>query len=137
MFPIDQFHRFSFSEKDTLALSEPFFDSGINITMDNWFTSSSFLAKPENKNITAVGTLWNDRKEIPQTAKSTANRTTVIHRSQKSKPVLLLSSLHSDGRHGERKPDIFEFYNQTKFDVDYLDHMVCFYSSKRLARRWP
>ena len=37
----------------------------------------------------------------------------------------------------EEKPDIVQFYNQTKSGVDTLDKIIRGYSSKRKYRRWP
>lgn len=46
-------------------LSEPLFDSGRNITADNWFMSIPLVKKMQEKNLTMVGTLRKNKPEIP------------------------------------------------------------------------
>ena len=66
------------------------FNTGINITMNNWFTDSPLLAKFE-KNKTAVDTLRKNRNEISQVAKSTANRTSASMEYYECDSQVLLS----------------------------------------------
>jgi len=46
-------------------LSEPLFESGRNITADNWFMSVPLVQKMKEKNLTMVGTLRKNKPEIP------------------------------------------------------------------------
>lgn len=86
--------------------------------MYNWFTSSPLLTVLEEKKITGVGTVRHNRRDIPAIAKSAAGRdhkSVVYYRSgsqllasfidrKKTKPVLLLSTLHRDCVQGVNKP---------------------------------
>ena len=90
-----------------------------------------------------------NRRNIPPAAKSSERRARnsaiyycsdkillLSFMDRKPKPIIPLSSLHQTALHGEHKPEIIEFYNETKSGVDNMDHMVRFYSSKRKTRRW-
>lgn len=142
----------SIPEAIVRALVLPHLGEGRCVTSDNYFTSlalSEFLLQ----NITTyVGTIRNNRRELPPAAKSTRNRQrgdTVHFYSDKASlcsfwdkgknPVLLLSTMHfrqlpnaSDG-----KSDIVVFYNSTKAGVDTLDKLTRTYRSQRKCNRWP
>lgn len=150
-FTNNDFVDMNLSSKCTLTLLKPYFGSGINVTMDNWFSSFPLFEKLKSQNITAVGTVRSNRRDVPTIAKSTTNRQqgsalyfkkddqvllSYMDR-KKSNPVLLLSTLHRTIASGVQKPEIVEYYNATKSGVDNLDHLVRFYSSKRKTRRWP
>lgn len=124
-----------------------------NITMDNFFTSVPLFEELLKDKITAVGTLRQNKKEIPQEMKASKSRevfsssfgfkddlTIVSYVPKKNKSVILLSSLHhsaavEEGR--KKKPEIVLFYNQTKSGVDSLDQKTRTYTCKRQSRRWP
>ena len=57
---------------------------------------------------------------------------------RKSKSVVFLSSLHHDAAlcDDTGKPDIIEYYNETKGAVDALDQMCAQYTVERATRRW-
>lgn len=57
----------------------------------------------------------------------------------KNKNVLLLSTLHNTGEVEKEtnEPNIILDYNQTKFGVDTLNHLVRLYTCKRKSLRWP
>ena len=43
----------------------------------------------------------------------------------------------SQENRNEEKPDVVQFYNQTKAGVDHLDKLVRSFRSQRKCRRWP
>ena len=54
------------------------------------------------------------------------------------KSVIILSSLHHTPEiENNGKPEMVNYYNQTKSGVDTLDQLVRFYSVKRKSLRWP
>ena len=57
---------------------------------------------------------------------------------KKGKLVLLLSTLHQTNEIAQSgKPEIIEFYNQTKAGVDALDQKVDHYSTYQKTKHWP
>lgn len=137
----------------TKDLTKTIHGSGRNVTMDNWFTSVP-LAKDmmNNHNLTIVGTLRGDKKEIPPQMKVSQSRKVdsimfcydkdlilVSYKAKKNKMVYLLSTTHEKGTVAERtgKADIVEFYNSTKGAVDTFDEMSSNMSCSRKTRRWP
>lgn len=134
-------------------LTQHWQNHGRNITLDNFFTSVALAEQLLVTNTTLVGTIRQNRRDIPQEFLPNRRRpiesslfgfdqelTLVSYVPKKNKAVLLLSSMHHDNRvdpnnHG--KPDIVLFYNDTKSGVDNLDHLVRIYSCKRKTNRWP
>jgi hypothetical protein len=58
------------------------------------------------------------------------------------KNVLLLSTLHNDGKIDDtagdaKKPEMITFYNSTKGGKDVVDEMCATYDCARNTRRWP
>ena len=153
-FQENEYPNFQLAEKTVLKLLEPYLGSlhGFNVTLDNWFTSCPLLDELLANDVTAVGTVRSNRRDIPPVAKSTNNRTqnsTLYLQNEqllllsymdrkKGKPILVLSSTHKvPSQVNDGKPEIIQFYNSTKSGVDNLDHLVRFYSCKRKTRRWP
>jgi len=132
-------------------LSEPIYNSGRNITCDNWFTSVPIFDQMKDKfNLTMVGTMRKNKRQIPESFKRNASVGTtrygydgknilVSFCPKKNKVVLLLSSKHKTGRLGEggEKPEIIEFYNKTKCGTDVFDQLAGNYSCARTTNRWP
>lgn len=57
--------------------------------------------------------------------------------ASKKKLVLLLSFMHTQPSIGPtRKPEVIEFYNQTKGGVDTFDQMCAHYGCGRKTKRW-
>jgi len=111
---------------------------GRNATTDNFFTSVDLANQLKNKKLTLVGTMKQNKTEIPQEFKPARQRdvnssifeftkdlTLVSYVPKKNKSVVLLSSLHHDSAicSDTGKPEIIEFYNKTKGAVDMLDQM--------------
>ena len=82
---------------------------GQNVTTDNYFTSVDLADQVKNKKLTLVGTMKQNKTEIPQQFKPARQRdrnssifgftkdlTIVSYVPKKNKSVVLLSSLHRD-----------------------------------------
>lgn len=123
-----------------------------NVTMDNWFSSCELAEKLLDKNLTMVGTLRKNKKEVPpqfltvkriQTPSSafafSPKFTLVSHVSDKKKCVLLISSMHfhDDVDINTSKPEMILFYNSTKGGVDTFDQLCHSKTVARKTRRWP
>lgn len=99
------------------------------------------------------GTIRKNRSELPPqllTSKNrpvksskfvyTADTSLVSYVPKKGKNVVLMSTLHGDGRISDQehhKPEIIMDYNATKGGVDNMDKLVTAYSCKRRTLRWP
>ena len=148
------------AERVVLELSSCL-DSGVNITVDNFFTSISLANKLLENNMTLLGTLRTNRKGIPAEMIETKNRDEYSSKfmftdklqltsycPKKCKVVLLLSSSAPDtseidmseqkshAKIGEKKPQVILDYNRTKIGVDLFDMMAKDYPVKRKSRRW-
>lgn len=139
----------------TKLLTESYHNSNRNVTTDNWFTSVSLVQDLyDNCGMTLVGTIRANKKEVPPEMKDTSSRelgssaflftdtltlvSYVPTTAKKRKIVLLLSSMHSSPSIGQNgKPEIVEFYNETKGGVDAFDQMSAIYSCGRTTNRWP
>ncbi|KAJ0171852.1 hypothetical protein K1T71_012615 [Dendrolimus kikuchii] len=117
-------------------LTQPLHGSNRNVTSDNWFTSiplaKSLLSQP-----------------YKLTSRTRATGTSIFcydgpltllsYKPKPNKVVYLLSSCSEEGTVNERtkKPNMVEFYNQTKGGVDTLDQMCSNMSCSRKTNRWP
>lgn len=139
-----------------MKLMKPLFMKGYNVTCDNYFTSLN-LAKLLAKNqCSLVGTIRQNRREIPDRAKAKKSAletevfkttsdlgvTLTSYQCKLSKSVLVLSTLHPNvhvptENNRKRKPEPVLFYNQTKAGVDVIDQMSRASSVKAASRRWP
>lgn len=136
-----------------LDLVDPIKGSNRNVTGDNWFTSLELLQELKNNKLTYVGTIRKNKREIPSEFLANRHRevyssifgytrdyTIVSYVPAKNRSVLLVSSLHHDqstSRNLTRKPEIVDFYNDTKSGVDSLDQKCAVFSCNRRTRRWP
>eukprot|EP00066_Takifugu_rubripes_P029496 XP_011618762.1 PREDICTED: piggyBac transposable element-derived protein 4-like [Takifugu rubripes] len=130
-----------------LDMSQGF--SGHNITCD---IAQMGQELPKRK-LTIVGTIRKNRSELPPqllTSKNrpvkssqfayTADTSLVSYVPKKGKNVVLMSTLHRDGRMCDQehhKPEIIMDYNATKGGVDNMDKLVTAYSCKWRTLRWP
>ena len=64
----------SVPEATTMKAVKPFLNKGYNVTMDNWFTSSSLADKLLENNTTIVGTLRSNKRDIPKVANDITGR---------------------------------------------------------------
>ncbi|XP_030757812.1 piggyBac transposable element-derived protein 1-like [Sitophilus oryzae] len=135
-------------------MCEPIWNSGRNLTCDNWFTSVPLAEDLKKNEITLVGTIRKNKREIPEIFVATKQRPVcssmfafgresllVSYVPKKNKNVLLLSTLHEydeiDAESGEAcKPAVVTFYNQTKSGVDSVDQLKSLYSVARNTCRW-
>lgn len=123
-----------------------------NVTTDNWFTSVELMQMLKQKQLTLVGTLKKNKREVPPqlTAWSSSGRwlcnfwihvrTTLLYFVPKqNKSVLVLSSMHYSLTIDPQtqKPEMITFYNSTKGGVDTLDQKCAIYSTSRRTQRWP
>lgn len=132
-------------------MTEPIHGTNRNVTTDNWFTSVPLADIMLSKQLTIVGTLRKNKKEIPpaflpnrtKEVKSSEfafdnEKTLVSFTPRKGKSVILLSTMHYTKSITEKgKPEIIDFYNHTKGGVDTFDQMVHTYTTARKTRRWP
>ncbi|KAJ4430815.1 hypothetical protein ANN_19406 [Periplaneta americana] len=128
-------------------------NSGRNVTCDNFFMSVPLAQKLLNMKLTIVGTMKQNKTEIPQIMK--ANKSRQVHSSEfgfngemtlvsyvpkRNKSVILLSTTNNDKTvipDMKNKPEIIIYYNKTKGAVDMLDQMTRNFSCKRKMKRWP
>jgi hypothetical protein len=109
------------------------------------------------KGISLVGTIRQNRKEIPAHFKENGLKKELYHsmalhtdcamltlyKAKKNKVIFLLSTLHqkhaipSPESNPKKKPEVVQFYNETKGGVDKADQMLRQYSCKAATRRWP
>lgn len=141
----------SIPEAIVYNVSKPFLCKGRNITGDNYFSSVRLCERLNEKQTTYVGTMRQNKREIPPLSRLTNGRqrgdsvhfytsvaTLCSFWDKGSKPVLVISSQHGHQENRfDAKPDIVTFYNSTKAGVDNLDKLNRTYSSKRKCRRWP
>ncbi|XP_011864172.1 PREDICTED: piggyBac transposable element-derived protein 4-like [Vollenhovia emeryi] len=132
-------------------LSESIYNTGRNITCDNWFMSVDLVRKMKTDyGLTMIGTVRKNKREIPPSFTRTAaagttryayaeGNTLVSYCPKKNKVVILLSSLHNSGRLDKEteKPEIVAFYNRTKGGTDTFDQMCHLYTTARVTARWP
>ena len=135
-------------------LCSPLQHSGRNVTADNFFTSVQLAESLLNKNLTLVGTLRQNKPDIPPIMKASKSRerystefgfkgntTMVSYVPKKGKAVIMLSTMHHDKAIDEgsskKKPEVIQYYNGTKAGVDTFDQMIRTYSCKRQTKRWP
>ena len=117
-----------------LQLSEGL--KGRNITCDNFFCSVPLAKEFSSRGQTIVGTVRKNRKELPAEFVNPKNRKAhstikgyyednvlISYCPKKGKTVVLLSNMHDSITFSEKedkKPNIIEFYNETKGGVDTL-----------------
>ena len=138
-----------------MRISKPILGTGRNITGDNWFSSVPLVQALLEKKTTYVGTLRQNKIEIPYEFLPQKKRdlnssvfgfssdmSLVSYCERNAKAVILLSSMHSDNAIDKssgfkNKPEIVTFYNQTKVGVDVLDQLCSNYDTARTTKRWP
>ncbi|XP_050315500.1 piggyBac transposable element-derived protein 4-like [Anthonomus grandis grandis] len=134
------------AEDIVLRLVEPVRGTNRNITGDNWFSSLSLAKKLQSVNLTYVGTMRQNKREIPEGFLPNKSRqinlsifgfqkdcSLVSYCPKKGKAVLILSTMHFDGAidasTGEAlkaKSNMVTFYNMTKVGVQDDGPWYCF-----------
>jgi len=130
----------------------PWHNTGRNIVCDNFFTSIPLAEELLQKHTTIVGTLRQNKPEIPPQMKPNNNRpektsifgfsgnlTLASYVPKKGRAVLVLSTQHHNSAiEGEdRKPEVVLYYNQKKSGVDNMDHLCSVFTCRRKTNRWP
>ncbi|XP_048861754.1 piggyBac transposable element-derived protein 4-like [Brienomyrus brachyistius] len=122
-------------------LCSRFRNTGRNITTDNFFTSVPLAQHLLEMDLTIVGTLRQNKPDIPPLMKASKSRevhstefgfngsiTMASYVRKKGMAVVLLSTMHHDKTVDEnsrkKKPEVITFYNKTKGGVDTMDQMV-------------
>lgn len=137
-------------------LIAPIPKTGRNVTMDNWYNSIPLANELLKKhNLTVVGTLRKNKREIPpiflETKKREVNSTLfgygkdlllISYTPNKNKNVIMISSMHDqsmiDPESGDqKKPEVITYYDSTKGGLDVVDEMKGEYSVARISCRWP
>jgi len=130
-------------------LVEPVHKSVINVTTDNWFTSSKLTADLLCQQITLLGTMRKNKPENPAEfvgARGRAAGSSLFGFCQKqamvsyvvpkkNKVAVLLSSMH-DKKELDRKsgkPLMITDYNKTKGAVDRVSQLQCSETNQALA----
>ena len=147
----------SLGEHVVLSLTEKLSRSGRNVTCDNFFTSLNLARQLRARNMTLVGTVRANRRELPVVMASHHHReiystiqalnfdetcTTLLvsYMATRSKCVNILSTSHRkaiiDANTEKKKPDVIQYYNATKGGVDAADERVSTYSVKFRCQRW-
>ena len=139
-----------------LKLMAQLSQQGYNVTCDNYFTSLGLALKLAEKKCSLVGTLRQNRRDVPEECKKKKELhetevfryegqtaiTLTSYQCKAAKNVAVLSSLHPDillsrNENPKKKPDSVLYYNKTKVGVDVYDQMTRLYSVKAASRRWP
>ncbi|XP_054729254.1 piggyBac transposable element-derived protein 4-like [Anastrepha obliqua] len=148
----DEYQRLNKPTQSVLRLIASIEGTHRNVTTDNWFTSVELMKILKQKQLTLVGTLKKNKREVPpQFLPSrhrdvgssifgfTSDATLVSYVPKQNKSVLVLSSMHHmptiDPQ--KQKPEMITFYNSTKGGVDTLDQKCAIYSTSRRTQRWP
>ena len=133
-------------------LVKPYYNSGRNVTCDNFFTSISLAETLYANGLTLLGTMRKGRKEIPREFLSLQRplHSTVFgykkpslmlsYKAKLSKCVILLTTMHRSKEVQAafaNKPEAILDYNTLKCPVDILDQMANTYTTRRKVRRWP
>lgn len=147
-----EYQRLKKPTQAVLRLIPPIEGSNRNVTTDNWYTSIELLEQMKQKQLTVVGTLRKNQREIPPEFLAARNRnvdstvfgftkdiTISSYVPKLNKAVITVSSMHHTANvdNTTKKPEIILYYNQTKIGVDLLDQRCANYSSGRRTRRWP
>ena len=137
-------------ESVVLKLTEPFVDSGRNVTMDNFFSSIALAEKLWDKRTTMVGTIKYSKPEMPSVAKPNRSRTVsssqfffhnfvtlVSYVPKRNRAVNIISTEHhSTSIESSNKPAIIGAYNDTKGGVDTLAHLISNNTCRRKTNKW-
>ncbi|CAH2004387.1 unnamed protein product [Acanthoscelides obtectus] len=161
--PDGPFQLKNYAASVVLRLIEPISGTGRNVTTDNYFTSvplaNSLLV---NHRITTIGTMRKNKPQITRELLDVKNRPVksslfaygedsdenpnnclpVSYVPKRNKNVLLLPTLHDDGKINDDtgdafKPEVITDYDLSKGGVDVVDKMKSEYSTARFSNRWP
>jgi hypothetical protein len=134
-----------------MQLCQRYYQTGRNVTMDNFFTNIPLAKELLCNGLTLVGTLRKNKPEVPSVFISQRPHLTSLfgysgglqltsYMAKKTKCVLLLSTMHNSNDidvEESLKPLSILDYNTTKCFVDVNNQMVNTFSTRRKIRRWP
>jgi hypothetical protein len=138
-------------------LVAPFENQGHTITADNFFTSLRVVNHLLDHQLSYLGTIRLNKRELPDVATLMKSKTRysslfyktangkvslTLYKAKPTKTVALLSSQHShpvvtQPASEKMKPNVIEDYNHFKCGVDCFDAMARMYSTRCASRRWP
>ena len=138
--------------QQVLQVVQPIINSHRTITVDNYFTSMELADELLERNLTIVGTMRRNKRELPQNMlyarRIDVQKTKFLYQRDKilvsyvpkpRKLVLLLSTaFQNEGQIDEDtgKPKIVLHYNRTKGGVDTINQKVKLRTTARKTRRW-
>ena len=128
--------------------------------MDRYFTSIPLSEWLLDRNITVVGTLKENRIGIPPGMKDIKHREVksnvyaynddnseekvmvswIDKKKSGMKNILCLTTMHDTvktWRDQRKKPHMLVFYDKTKGEVDIVDYVSSFMSTRVKSKRWP
>lgn len=134
-------------------LCQYIYNTGRNVTMDNYFTNVSLVRDLFRDGLTTLGTIGRNRVGLPQIMLSNARgASSVIYAfhgpmvaisyapptkpAKKVKVVTLLSSMVHSDELVDGKPIVIKEYNITKGGVDTFTELCKEYTCKRSTRKW-
>lgn len=138
-----------------MSLTEPFLDQGRNVSGDRFFSSKSVVDELLHRRTTYVGTVMQNKREIPPILHDNHMRpqtshfvfggtdkkiTQQVYQVNGNRKVFMISSMHhgpSSDEGNKGKSDIQLFYNVTKPGVDVVDEMCKNYTTRFRVLRWP
>ena len=139
------------AKRVVMDLIVPFRGSGRNITTDQHFTSVALAKDLQKNNLTLVGTINQQRRELPPVVLPAKDRPAghsmflffddimlISFTPRRLRSVTILSTLHHQPElDDDGKPSVIGFYNKTKGGVDTNDKLAHTYTIRRKCRRWP
>ncbi|XP_060855513.1 piggyBac transposable element-derived protein 3-like [Metopolophium dirhodum] len=156
---IDDFVDFGLGERVVLNLTKPYWNKGMKVFFDNYFTSISLLEKLKLENTFACGTIRSNRKGIPPLAQDktldrgmydfkTSRLGITVYKWKDNRIVHLASNFHGveensvlrtehDGTKKNIKcPTIVNDYNKYMGGVDKADQLRALYNVYRKSKKW-
>ena len=137
-----------------IKLCSVYFDTGRDIYVDRYFTSHGLVLNLLQHNLSLIGTIMPNRREVPSQFKAAKRRevestkTLYDHSNnilllpyvpKRNKKVLMMSSSHFSISITDchKKPTVMTDCNQHKGGVDTLDENCEEFSCLRKTNRWP
>ena len=137
-----------------MKLGSVYFGTGRDIYVDWYFTSHGLVCNLLRQNLTLIGTIMANRREVPSQFKAAKGREIESTKAlydhsnkilllsyvpKRNKNVLMMSSSHSSISITDchKKPTVITDYNKHKGGVDTLDENCEEFSCLRKTNRWP
>ena len=128
------------------TLYKPLYFSVVNVTANNWFTSTNLAVDLLQNQIKLLETMRRNKPDIPKEFATGKNKevglslfgfsdrqTLVSYVLKKNKSVILLSTIHNDNKMDEatEKPEMILKYNAAKAAVDGVDQLFIITACKK------